>query len=298
MGLGALELQHWLVVDHDLDHELAQKRDLLRDRPEAVLGLTATAGDGCREVLELLLDHLPRHHPALFGAVPGGLLVRRTGQVVQADDPAPLAVAGLLVQEDFCLMAPGQDGAYRLVAGFVAFPSRWRLAEKLGRPLDLIHEPVPGLVERLGATTARFFAALRPERPVERANWSLIDDPTLFQPEGRPRPPPCDLAQLGRHWWFRVERQTLRRLPRSGQVLFTIRSFVRPLKDLAASPETAAALAARLREMPSAMLAYKNLVAARPALLDWLDERAGHAALVAPQEPASRRQACPARAQP
>ena len=57
------------------------------------------------------------------------------------------------MQEDLCLMQRGAAG-YRLVA-VVCFPAHWRLADKLGRPLEAIHEPVPGFGERLAPTVDR-----------------------------------------------------------------------------------------------------------------------------------------------
>jgi hypothetical protein len=68
-----------------------------------------------------------------------------------------------------------------------------------------------------------------------------------------------------------MERQTLRRLPRTGDILFTIRVHVRPLYTLATQPQRAADLAAALRAFPQAMRQYKSLPPFLDALLVWLD---------------------------
>jgi dimethylamine monooxygenase subunit A len=186
----------------------------------------------------------------------------------------PLALAGRLVQEDLCLLQRDQDG-YRLVAAVLCFPAHWRLSDKLGRPLDIIHDPVPGFGERLAATVDRFFASIQVARPVWRVNWSLVDQPTLFRPpEHRGHPRPISAERAGSELWLRVERQTLRRLPGSGDVVFGIHTHVDPLEDAIGAPAAARALRARIREMPDEMARYKSILPIREALLAWLDGRA------------------------
>jgi hypothetical protein len=48
----------------------------------------------------------------------------------------PLDLAGRVVPDDLCLVQADADGVPRLVAASLCFPSRWRLGEKLGRPLE------------------------------------------------------------------------------------------------------------------------------------------------------------------
>lgn len=81
--------------------------------------------------------------------------------------------------------------------------------------------------------------------------------------------------RAGEQLWLRVERQTLRRLPRSGDVLFTIRTYVEPLGAALDAP-AAHALAARIREMPPATAQYKGIEPIRAPLLAYLDQRARH----------------------
>jgi hypothetical protein len=87
----------------------------------------------------------------------------------------PLELAGRLVQEDLCLMARAATRAvYRLVGASVCFPTRWRLADKIGQPLQAIHAPVPDYDAQLASTMERFFARLKPDKLVWRCNWSLM----------------------------------------------------------------------------------------------------------------------------
>jgi hypothetical protein len=105
----------------------------------------------------------------------------------------------------------------------------------------------------------------------------VLDDHVLHQPEAKRRYHRIEVTpeNAPERLWVRVERQTLRRLPGTGTVLFTIHTFVRPLAEVAADPLAAQALADRLDEMPDAMLAYKNMAAMRPALRAYLRAAAG-----------------------
>jgi dimethylamine monooxygenase subunit A len=219
---------------------------------------------------------LPERFPEHYRRHDGRIENRITGErfALAAFDDAPLELAGRLVQEDLCLMQRGEAG-YRLVAAVLCFPAHWRLADKLGRPLEAIHGPVPGFGERLAAPVDRFFASIQVARPVWRVNWSLVDQPTLFlPPEHRGHPQPINAERAGEQLWLRVERQTLRRLPRSGDVVFGIHTCVDPLADAIDSAEAARALAARIREMPEPMARYKSILPIRAPLLAWLDGRA------------------------
>ena len=78
--------------------------------------------------------------------------------------------------------------------------------------------------------------------------------------------------------FLRVERQTLRKLPETGAILFTVRIYVDPLAALERHPDAAAiakALIAQLEALDAAQLAYKGLTLERTRLVARLDEIAG-----------------------
>jgi hypothetical protein len=276
MGLRALDPAEWIELGDDVAADLALRRELLDGRRDEVFAALPESAAGQAEVLELLLEHLPTRFPERYHRANGVIENRVTGErfEVGAWDEAPLELAGRLVQDDLCLLQRAATG-YRLVAGVLCFPAHWRLSDKLGRPLDVIHEPVPGFGERLAPTVERFFVNLQAGRPVWRANWSLVDTPERFlPPEHRKAGRTLDAARAGEQMWLRVERQTLRRLPRSGDVLFGIRTYVEPLGAVVDSAAVAQALAARIEEMPDAMARYKGIAPIREPLLAWLGERA------------------------
>ncbi len=259
LGLTAIAEADWLEHDSQTLPQIAERRRLLAERRADVLADTPGAEAACVELRDLLAAHL-----ATYGTAP-------------SPDPAehPLAELCPWAAEDFCLIRPGPEGPV-LIAAILCFPSRWRLSEKIGRPLMAIHQPVPTYAETLGRPVDRFMGALKPGRLAVRYNWSVHDDPTLYQPVGHGRgayDPSITAENAGETLWLRVERQTFRRLPASGVVVFGIRTHVTPLGAVAALPGEAARLAAAVRGVPEELERYKSLMPFRAALLGYLDRR-------------------------
>jgi dimethylamine monooxygenase subunit A len=275
MGLTPLNEAEWLVPDASLPEILAEKRRLLATRSESVLRVLPEASAVSVELLQLLAGHLPRHFPSIYRLGKDGQLTNTASHETWYIDGSPLHpldIAGRLVAEDLCLMQ-ASDAGYRLIGATLCFPNRWQLEEKIGQPLDFIHAPVPGFAPALERPVAHFFAALKPDRILARINWGIADDPTRFQPIGRDADAAITPETAGSALYLRIERQTLRRLPESQAVLFTIRTEIMPLGQVIATPADAIGLAGAIRDMSPAMLRYKHLTAVAPALLAWLETR-------------------------
>lgn len=276
MGLRALDPDDWVERDLTFARQVTEKRRLLEVCPEAVAIACAGSLPAQRETAARLLAHLESRFPEVYTFGPEQIAERTTGQTYApgAFRGRPLELAARLIQEDLCLLE-ADGGAYVLTAGMVCFPSRWALADKIGKPLATIHTPVPGYEDRLERAVDRFFASLRPERPVWRLNWSLVETDTLhLPPEARTARVEADPETIGDRLFLRVERQTLRRMPETGAILFTIRTYVDPLPGIIDTAEAAQALIARLTDMPDPLARYKNLEDCRPALVTWLEWRA------------------------
>ena len=278
MGLMPLDLKDWIEPDAQCAVELKEKQRLLTERHAEVFAALPEAAPGSAETLALLVEHLPSRFPELYQRSGGRLDNLATGQQwgIHNTPLHPLDLAGRLVQEDLCLMQrQAHTQVYHLVGASLCFPTRWRLVDKIGKPLNTIHAPIPGYAEQLATTMDKFFDRLKVERPVWRLNWALMDDPTLFQPTRSSRKR-ADITpeNAGDSIWLRIERQTLRRLPHTRDILFTIRVHVRPLAQLATQPDRAIQLAAALRALPPPMRRYKSLPPFIEAVLTWLDRAA------------------------
>ncbi|MDB5507037.1 MAG: hypothetical protein JWR75_1675 [Devosia sp.] len=283
IGLKPLDLTTWIDVDADLGRYLAEKARVYAAHPSQVFAAEPDTDAAQREVLTLLAAHLPECFPKTYRRYGNSIVIIPTGcHLALAADAPPLWTAAQLVQEDFCLMRNGPCG-WRLVAGALAFPSSWSLPEKLGRPMHEIHAPVPGFGAgtRHAELIERMFTYLRVDIPVIRWNFSLYGDDRLFHPEtanaGTTR---FGTSARAENVFLRVERQTLRKLPASGDILFTIRIYVDPLTALERhdrGAEIAASLIVQLQDLDAAQLAYKGLTLDRDRLVARLTEFASPA---------------------
>ena len=272
MGLTPLQAEAWLQFDQNFGRDLAAKRRLLETRRDEVFLTLPAADSPARELLLLFAIHLPQHHPELFSRAGDQILNATTGESwnITAPPRHPLDIAGRLVSEDLCLLQA--DGNHHILVGAsLCAPARWRLAEKLGRPLAAIHEPVPGYGEALGEKVEHFFAALKPNRLVCRFNWGITDDPEPFQPTAPAAHVAVTPESAGRLLWLRIERQTLRRLAETGAVVFTIRTYITRLDAAIRTTADARDLAGAIRTRPLATQRYKCIEPVASELLAWLD---------------------------
>lgn len=269
IGLKPMDLAEWLEVDDVLEAYLAEKDRLYADLPGKVFVERADTRAEQQEVLDLIVANLTEHHGATHGRERNTMRVG--GRQVALSGSAPLKIASHLVQEDLVLMRKDHDG-WRLVAASLCFPSSWSLTEKYDRALEDIHAPVPqfGRGTRMAELIARMFDKLQPANSVERMNWSLQGNADLYHPlshatridraDGKLRE--FSPEEIAARTFIRVERQTLRKLPASGDILFTIRIYLDPLARIAAHADgirIAESFAEQLLVMDDDQLRYKGL---------------------------------------
>lgn len=237
MGTRSLDDAGWPLADDQHDTQLAEKRRLLRTVPDVVSA------------------SLPGTIVQAATAEAAEVVSAASGQQPLETDRPPLEAAALTVQEDLCLLLRHGD-LWRLVAGVVCFPSMWRLTDKLGLSMSEVHGPVPGYADEMAARVDRFLDRMQPDRPVWRRNWFIHHVGDLHQP-ATPPPPPCPPA-VPEGLWLRSERQTLRRLPRTGAVLFTIGTQQVPLALVGHRPDIAAGMAAAIGSWSTDLVDYRN----------------------------------------
>ncbi|KAF8529912.1 hypothetical protein JB92DRAFT_3106604 [Gautieria morchelliformis] len=216
-----------------------------------------------------------------------------TGDKWDLDVDDPMLVAGLLA-EDLAIMVEGSDGQYYLRAGAICIPGFWRLEDKIGLPLKDIHLKggVYQYKEKLQLSLDRFFRKLPVDKPVLRNNyffqidkdiaWASIHhgeedrfDQSTHMPraealgDGKWQPPQAttDMSQV----YFRSERQSLRRLPKTGCICFTIRTYFHPVTEIIEEPGIPGRLAAAVRSWPDPIAQSKGKELYADTMLPWLD---------------------------
>jgi len=217
IGLSPITEADWLEGG-EADPAL-RKDALLAAHPDIVWGETPGSTPGQREAAELV--------------------ARALGVEIPADGRPPLYAASRRVADDLVLMEK-TGGAWRVTAVSLSAPTFFTVKDALGRDLAELHGPVDGFANRFLGRVTRIFDGLRPDLILERRNWTIVNSDQTFTPhsaEVRARVTEIDPAEAGTALFLRVERQTLRRLPRTGGALFTIRVWLTPLAAVAESPE-------------------------------------------------------------
>lgn len=220
-GVKPLDPHDWLVRDEAFAGQMALRDRLIAGRPEAVHALLETGRAAALECLDLVTDTLRQDPGYTFAA---DCVTRPDGTSVALDRAQPLITLGRLMQADVCLMQEG-PGGHVLTGAILCYPASWTLAEKIGRPLMGIHEPVPEYDPVVGARVQRLFDMIRPDQLLMRANAVRHQDPSLFHPRSETDPPSVRRGAPGGNY-IRSERQVLRRLPGTGAVAFTIHTTV------------------------------------------------------------------------
>lgn len=194
----------------------------------------------------------------------------------------PMATSARLIQDDLALMVERPDGDYYLLAGTILLAGFWRLQDKFGMRLSEIHTSgdVPQYREKLEKGMMNFFRRLRPEDPVLRNNYFIqVDDNLAWSDSIGPEDSEgvsWNTAQKDKaieHHFFRSERQSLRRLPRSGAVVFTIRTYFEPITEVVKEPYVPGRLASAIRSWGEDVSRYKGKEKYEGVLLEYLDRK-------------------------
>ena len=263
MGIRTLDLDDWLVVDDRYADELDLKRRLLSERPDDVFA--ARPRSPRRQRGGARADHPPGSPPTTPTCHPDPRGCRAGA--------APVGCGGA-DGAGGPLRAARARRPLRLEAASLCFPSHWRLHEKLGRSLAAIHAPVPHYAEELEGKVDRFFDRLRIDRPVVRRNLSVHCHDDLYRPEPHESPDSFAPDASGIDGvWLRSERQTLVRLPRTGAVLFTIKTQLCPVTAVRQRPDLAVALANKLSAEQADLASRGDTIPFPPWLIPWLERR-------------------------
>lgn len=262
------------------------------------------------EVLDLFLSYLPRRYPNLYTYNPsmGTLYVTAIDTTFVIDEwrakNRALELCERIVQEDLILMRPpkvvsstdnsssnsnNHPGQYEMAAAAVVF-SFSELQAKLGQPVKFIHAPVPGYDKHLRRSLDLTFSKLlKVEQPMWRNNWGIAPtgelDAPLYGSTGAldsrtiVTVPTVDEIKA---MFIKVEYQTIRRLPHSGYLLFTVKTMADSMSALEDVPLAAQCLAASIRGMSPDMRKYKGIEndSVCVAVLEYLDSIANGSILM------------------
>ncbi|CAE7652953.1 unnamed protein product [Symbiodinium sp. CCMP2592] len=260
----------------------AQAREMLRrkhetfespDRQKYLLQMPGSI-EAQAEVLEMLLEYLPRRYPNCFRVSHGSVkfgpdtVVTTSAYDWHAEyrvgdfSESPIELASRLVCEDLVVL---QDGV--VCAGSVMF-SFSNFHKRFGMDMNQLHSKVPQYGADLQKPVNRIFNSLSPDRPLCRSNWNISWSDDIMAGYSRyPHRNPGISAQeraasltrlrkavlahgLADSAWLKVEYQTLRRLRHNSScILFTIRTFLNSFAELSSEPNAAGNLLLNLQQL-------------------------------------------------
>lgn len=239
IGLGPIPLSSWLEGGED---DPAARKDPLFDTVrDLVWAETPDSREGQSEALDMVETAVGPGDPR--------------------PDLPPLYAAARRIPDDLCLVEK-RGGQWRLSALSLSAGTFFTAADVVGLSLAELHRPVHGFSTRFLTRVERIFEGLREGLVLQRRNWTIVNSGELHTPRSAPiRATIRRIApeEAGRALYVRVERQTLRRLPRTGGALFTIRVWLAPLEELADEPAALDAFARAWRAATPDFRAYKRL---------------------------------------
>ncbi|KAI0074728.1 hypothetical protein K474DRAFT_1765099 [Panus rudis PR-1116 ss-1] len=270
-----MHINHWIEVDKEYQWYLDEKARVIEENGRKVIDSLPENDGACGELLQILVDYLPKRYPTLFERTNESSILNKvtnehlTGLDKKTGVDALLAISRL-VQDDFLMARQRDDGKIYLVGGLVTFPGFYLLSETIGKPIEVLHDPVPYFNEKLLTSVQRTLTRLRPDQPFERSSWNIVDDRNLFWhnlSSGVPHESvhPKDL-------WLRIDHQTFRKLPRSRAIIFGVHPVLRRLEDLADSPLVPALLEKVHIDSDKKIMDYKGAPKYSSLMLPYLRE--------------------------
>ncbi|KAL7664026.1 HRQ family protein 1 [[Candida] zeylanoides] len=290
MSIFKLDMNHWLDMDKYYWRYLEEKKRIWMTYGKENIDWLPEGYEPSLELMQITARHMLKRYPKLFTLVEdrgehGGIIIFNELSMEKLDMTFPLSEHPLLyvskmAKEDFYVVLQNPtDGMHYLVAAAVPFPGgSFGIKDKLGKHLDVIHEGVPYYKEKLKASMERWFARLTPNDPVERASWYVSWDHKLkinsvYQlPQVVPNLK-ADMESIDpKDFNIRVERQTLRKLPKTGAVIFTNHPVFYSIEEMKDEPMVPSLLRKILYEGPQDILKYKNFEFFRDHIVGYLDE--------------------------
>ena len=218
-GIKPLDHDGWIQQDDAFAGQMALRDWFIAHDRDAVFAQSGACNAAMADVLAQVLSIVKGRagYTVMDDAVlrPDGVHVPLDGH--------PMLTAARLVQEDLCLHEKRGD-EHVMTAAVLCFPASWTLAEKIGRPLSVIHRLVDSYDDNIGRRVQRLFDGVQVGRPLWRYNVMRYQSAELFHPRRENAPRQVD--DDGQGDYLRSEHQALVRMPQSGAVLFAIHTYL------------------------------------------------------------------------
>lgn len=283
----------WLRVDSTYPSKMRQRFCILAQHYDKVIERVdePLVRDAEVELRDTVVKYLTTSYPDYFrqrGDVVSSPLIGVAVNLAQAEPMA--AVAALSCEDHLLIMAAEKKDeklhVYRLKSGALLFPNEWSLrshfneprpdgdsyawelskqgseqAARLGRTVAEIHKGiVPHYDKFFVDKVDLMFNTMRAERPIWRRNWAVTLENNLFlHPDvAQPSLPTLTPESMVEQGVVRSEHEGFLRLPKTQAIVFTINTYMWPLREMLAEPTVFNALATARANMSEEMLDYRS----------------------------------------
>ncbi|MDC6274219.1 DUF3445 domain-containing protein [Lacticaseibacillus paracasei] len=296
MSIFKLDINHWLDMDKYYYQYIKEKERVIHAYGPDNFDWLPGSEEACRELMDIVKEHMMKRYPLLFTTSDNGdhVMNELTKEELDFTEPLkehPLVYVSKMAKEDFYVVLQDKEGVHRLMAAAVPFPGgSFGIRYKLGKTLDVIHGDVPYYEEKLKPSMERWFARMKPADLVERASWYISWDHKLLLnniyalKKGDKVQSDVEPTEFN----VRVERQTLRRLPKSRAIIFTNHPVFYSIEEMKDEPLVPSLIKKIIYEAPEGIIKYKNFEAFRDHILPYLEkleERQVKLGLIEPSTP-------------
>lgn len=268
-------------------HIMTERRRILDADPSRVQILPGMV-PACWDLLMYYLRDLSVSHPDVMHLEENGDVIRWRNDLLQTDQVFtigdeqslpydPMTFLGREIPDDL-LLVKERGGQLYFDAGLVTFAAAWSVTFDVGMSFREIHGPVPRLTgEGITSRAEQFLMRLPADRVYRRVNWTLsasgsrkLDISLEELPEwGKDIPRLVADRDFGK-LQLRIELEHFIRLPMSGAVTFSIRTFMASLEEIKAIPAWRDQLAQILAATPEDIATYKGIIDYRDEAIRWL----------------------------
>jgi hypothetical protein len=151
------------------------------------------------------------------------------------------------LQDDLAIQIM-DDNKDWLAAAHICFPSGWLPRDKIGKPLQEIHAPIPGMNLK---NSRKLVETMTQLGPFERFVWGVKFSSDI---NGHPNRPQAKFDSKNPAIWIKVERQVTVPFPEHNAGLFILRQFIISEPDI-----DKPALLKSLLDMSEEERKYKNI---------------------------------------
>ncbi|RCK59611.1 hypothetical protein Cantr_07361 [Candida viswanathii] len=257
-----LDPQDWLLIEPTYKSRIEAKEKIIRnchpdypadkDTRKSTLFVTPEATPAIIEFYEIVMKYLCDKYPTCFKKEDSTITNLITGKDYPVTGTDPVLLQEYLVsniEEDFIILLKDptredeENGTeYFFKGGVFAFAAGFDPRDRFNKPLSFVHGPVPAYAQKLKMSMNRFF---------NRISRFYVDDANKGHnlPEGHVQEPlKYEDLDFENQVHYRSERQVLTKLPKSGAVVFTIRTYLLPLAEYKRADEWGPAVIQYLSE--------------------------------------------------